>query len=135
MSMRSAMTADADGRGHVHDSFDELGLLAMGHGIVAALELRATEPIPVFQWHDLAILGNHEHLFLHGLGHGVLPKSSLGMIVPKIAAGCKLGWSMFMACAAPVANAEWTRQQAAGRSPWRPDGNPMGRRDWQATAH
>jgi hypothetical protein len=38
-----------DGRGHVNDSFDELGLLEIRHRVISPLELGAGQAIAVLQ--------------------------------------------------------------------------------------
>jgi hypothetical protein len=43
--MRFAMIFGGDWRGHVHDSFDEFGVVDMRHLLVAPLELVAREPV------------------------------------------------------------------------------------------
>ena len=43
--MRAAVLFVADGRGHVNDSFDQLGLLQARHRVVATLEFVAAQVV------------------------------------------------------------------------------------------
>jgi hypothetical protein len=49
MATGPAVPPKANGGGHVHDSFDQFGLLDVRHGFVAALELVARQTIPRLQ--------------------------------------------------------------------------------------
>ena len=50
--MREAVPAISYGRRHVDNSFDQLGLLHVGHRVVAALELVAGQVVAVLELRD-----------------------------------------------------------------------------------
>jgi hypothetical protein len=50
--MRLAVPTVSDGRGHINLPFDQLGLLEIGHRVVAAFELGAGEAVAVLQRGD-----------------------------------------------------------------------------------
>ena len=64
--MLSCVVFVADGGRHVDDSFDELGLLELGHGLIAAQELVPSQPIAALQRRDRGLvhtpLGGHRRL-------------------------------------------------------------------------
>ena len=50
--MRFAVKRQSDWRGDVHDTFDQLSLLAFGHGLVSPLKLVACQTVARFEFGD-----------------------------------------------------------------------------------
>jgi hypothetical protein len=50
----------------MHDSFDELGLLEIRHGLIAALELFSGQAVALLQRRNGLIAGNRKHGTAHG---------------------------------------------------------------------
>jgi hypothetical protein len=57
--MRVAVPPVSDRRGHVNLSFDQLGLLELGHRIVPPLELGAGQAVAVLQRKDHSVILGH----------------------------------------------------------------------------
>ena len=93
--MGLAVAPMRDGRSHVDDPFDQLGLLQVRHRIVAALELGAGEVIAVLQRWDLRRLDGRSRLdgpTASGVRHGRLTFAMIaarprGHGLPTAAAG------------------------------------------------